>query len=178
MTSVLDDILGKPHTPWAHAIRVSLPEFLVCVTAVLLSASAVAWAGHCCFIAGRGPWCGATLKLEVLLKAPVAVGATLLVVGKVLERTPTKGGKTKVKIGASLEDGCSPAPGVAPTVYAEMTGLSIEGVRLPSSVPHDDVDEGSWEASQAEVGRTSSHMIRLRAMTRSMTRSGRTHERL
>ena len=74
----------------------------------------------------------------MLLKAPVAVGATLLVVGKVLERTPSKGGKTKVKIGASLEDGCSPAPGVAPTVYAEMTGLSIEGVRLPSSVPHDD----------------------------------------
>ena len=86
----------------------------------------------------------------MLLKAPVAVGATLLVVGKVLERTPSKGGKTKVKIGASLEDGCSPAPGVAPTVYAEMTGLSIEGVRLPSSVPHDDVDERSWETSQAE----------------------------
>ena len=37
---------------------------------------------------------------------------------------------------------------------------------------------GSCEASQAEVGRTSSHMIRLRAMTRSMTRSGRTHARL
>ena len=86
----------------------------------------------------------------MLLKAPVAVGATLLVVGKVLERTPSKGGKTKVKIGASLEDGCSPAPGVAPTVYAEMTGLSIEGVRLPSSVPHDDVDERSWETRQAE----------------------------
>jgi acyl-CoA hydrolase len=38
--------------------------------------------GHTCFMGGGGPWVGATVKLDVTLKAPVNVGATLLVVGK------------------------------------------------------------------------------------------------
>lgn len=101
--------------------------------------------GHTCFVAGEGPWCGATVKLDVTLKAPVSIGDTLLVIGKVIEKVPSRGGKTKVKISAQLLAGDTTAS-AAPVVYAEMTGVSISGVRLPSCVPHDAVDERSWES--------------------------------
>ena len=118
--------------------------------------SACTVAGHTCFVAGRGPWCGATVKLDVTLKAPVSIGDTLLVTGKVVETVQTRGGKNKVKIEASLQEGHLPpsdaesysssSPAAAPVVYAEMSGVSIEGVRLPSQIPHDAVDDRSWEA--------------------------------
>ena len=116
----------------------------------------IAVAGHTCFVAGRGPWCGATVKLDVTLKAPVSIGDTLMVTGKVVETVPTRGGKHKVRIEASLQEGhllprdaesdSGSSTAVAPVVYAEMSGVSIEGVRLPSQVPHDAVDDRSWEA--------------------------------
>lgn len=73
-----------------------------------------------------------------------------MVTGKVVEKVPTRGGRVKVKIEATLQDGqeSSGASGgavAAPVVYAEMTGVSIEGVRLPSRVPHDAIDERTWE---------------------------------
>jgi acyl-CoA hydrolase len=108
--------------------------------------AASVFAGHTCFVAGGGPWCGATVKLDVTLKAPVSIGDTLLVTGKVVEKVSTRGGKFKVKIEATLQDGDASSNGAAPVVYAEMTGVSIEGVRLPSQVPHDAIDDRSWES--------------------------------
>jgi 8-oxo-dGTP diphosphatase len=100
--------------------------------------------GHCCFMGGGGPWVGATVKLDVTLKAPVKVGATLRVVGQILEKTESKGGRFKVKIAARLEEGEAIEGKETPECYAEMNGLSIEGVRLPSPVAHDAVDERVW----------------------------------
>ena len=80
--------------------------------------------GHTCFVAGAGPWVGATVKLDVLLKAPISVGQTLLVTGKVVEKTASKGGKFKVKIEATLQEG-EGVDGKPPIVFAEMTGMSI-----------------------------------------------------
>ena len=83
-----------------------------------------------------------------------------MVTGKVVEKVPTRGGRIKVKITATLQDGGTPErrPGdqestgasstvAAPIVYAEMTGISIEGVRLPSRVPHDAIDDRTWETA-------------------------------
>ena len=84
---------------------------------------------------------GATVKLDVTLKAPVKIGATLLVVGKIIEKAASKGGRNKVKITASLQEGES---GSGPqVVFAEMQGLSIQGVRL-SPVAQDHIDERTW----------------------------------
>jgi hypothetical protein len=59
---------------------------------------------------------GATVKLDITLKAPVAVGQTLMVMGRVLERTATKGGKFKV-----LPRFCSLRPlwlpGITPSLH-------------------------------------------------------------
>lgn len=86
---------------------------------------------------------GATVKLDVTLKAPVKIGATLLVVGKIIEKAASKGGRNKVKITASLQEGESGSGSGPLVVFAEMQGLSIEGVRL-SPVAHDEIDERTW----------------------------------
>ena len=85
--------------------------------------------------------------------------------GRITEKVESKGGRFKVNITASLEDGGAPEPGGGggggggggvgsagskKVVYAEMKGLSIEGVRLPSPVAHDEVDERTWEVAGAE----------------------------
>ena len=58
--------------------------------------------------------------------------------------TESKGGRFKVKIAARLEEGEAIEGKETPECYAEMNGLSIEGVRLPSPVAHDAVDERVW----------------------------------
>jgi len=53
--------------------------------------------GHCAFLAGSGPWDGATVQVNSKLLKPVKVGAFMKVVGRVAQKD-----KRKVSITAEL----------------------------------------------------------------------------
>lgn len=92
--------------------------------------------GHCAFIASKGPWSGATVQVNCKLSKPVHIGQTLLLTGRVAKRE-----RKKIWISAKLSDETS-------AVYAELDGLSIDGVRL--SEEKDDVDRRVWYFDKAQ----------------------------
>jgi len=93
--------------------------------------------GHACFVAGSGPWCGATVQVNCKLRKPVQIGSYMKVCAHVV-RGELKKGKVKVQIQATL---------TAPDgqVHAELEGVSIDGVRLQSPKDRNDgVGERVW----------------------------------
>ena len=95
--------------------------------------------GHIAFLyEGQAPWGGATVQVDVSLKKPVRVGQVLRVVGRVVSFE-----RRKMRIEATLDDG----GGADSTVYAELRGLSIAGVRLSADEAHegDVIATRTWE---------------------------------
>ena len=107
-----------------------------------------------------GPWTGATVKLDITLKAPVLVGAVLLIEATVVSKTTSKSGKVKYMIHAELRgppgtssggvasaaDGATDSSADNGKVYATMEGISLNGVTLsadPTAKP-DAVDKRVW----------------------------------
>lgn len=77
--------------------------------------------GHCAFLASKSPWSGATVQVNCKMSKPVRIGQILLITGGV----PKRQGR-KVHIAAKLVD-------EAGVVYAELDGISIDGVKMSDS---------------------------------------------
>jgi len=89
--------------------------------------------GHIAFLAGK-PWEGATVQVNVTLKAPILIYSVLRIQGKV----SVEGRKRKVV--ATIDDGEG-------KVYAVLEGLSLTGVRLSSQDEHasDEIAMRDWK---------------------------------
>ncbi len=73
--------------------------------------------GHTAFVAGKGPWSGATVVVNCTLKKPVKVGQVLKVWGRVKDR---QGRKTFIEGGLIAENG---------DVHATSDGITMECTR-------------------------------------------------
>lgn len=96
--------------------------------------------GHCAFVTSDAPWSGATVQVNVSLKKPVKVGSILRIVGRVTKRE-----RRKAYVEAVLDDG-----GEDSVVYAQLEGLSIDGVRM--SVKEDEISQRQWEIHTCDKG--------------------------
>ena len=97
--------------------------------------------GHIAFVSGAGPWCGATVQVNVMLKRPILIGSVLRVIG-----TYEKKGR-KIIVSAVLDDGdeeevekeVEEKSGKSGSgVYAVLEGVSVggKGILISSKEEH------------------------------------------
>ena len=108
--------------------------------------------GHIAFVSGAGPWCGATVQVNVTLKRPILIGSVLRVIG-----TYEKKGR-KIIVSAVLDDGDEEEvekeveekseEKSGSGVYAVLEGVSVggKGILISSKEEHkkDKIGVRSW----------------------------------